>query len=175
MNDDELVIVEFLKTGNLKQLHLGMSIDEVTSYLGIPDGFSVSSFKERLSRTKNAGTMEEPSWFYGCIELIFERKHDTLIFIQVLVEQDRVRNPTQPFRLPAEFAGNWIERVSKLNSGDMTRLLNDHSIQWHKHPHTPAEMLELDVDDSCVRIIFDLENAKDVLDSMISDLHCLGA
>jgi hypothetical protein len=108
MNDDEFVIIEFLRTGNLKLLHLGMSIDEVISYLGIPDGYTASSFdKEKLHRTDEGPIMEEISWlFYGCMELIFERTHDTLIFLQILVQEYRVRYPTQPYRLPAALAGN---------------------------------------------------------------------
>jgi|SRR5579859_8158406 len=159
---DQANIVEFLKNGNLGQLHLGMSIEDTVAYLGAPDGFTTSNFaKERLHRVLiQRDTPDVTPLFYGCMELIFEREQDTLISIKIQMDEQTQR------RLPASLNDDWLAIIDGMSTNEVIQFLDNHLIEWSKFFEMPG-VLMLITRSGCVTLTIDLEDGMDVLYSMI--------
>jgi hypothetical protein len=153
MNTAEFTIVEFLKTGSLKQLNLGMNLNAVVEYLGIPDGYAAENLnKAQLKVVKQNGLPDMTGLGYGCLELIFEREQDTLISIAVELDKSIPRN------IPSSLGSDWLSFIDGMTSSEFVELLQKHEIDWYWESSPSAEALYLRIKPSCVEASFDLED-----------------
>jgi len=108
-----------------------MSLNDVIQYLGIPDGFTTSEFNiNQLFQTRIGLNVPASTIFYGCIELMFERISDKLIYIKIMVAEQRERNKDRFLQLPSALRGDWINLMSTMRSIDMMEFMKSNSIEW---------------------------------------------
>ena len=127
--NSETLLVEFLKSGRLGNLRLGMSLDETIAYLGVPDGFERINFSfDSLHQTEHANEKTPVSTIlYGLVELTYDRLFNKLIYIKLRF-YDFSSEPIIKFREP--LLVDWFLLASEIIFDDFVKLLNDNKIEW---------------------------------------------
>ena len=98
--------VNFLKTGQLGELELGMSLHQVLDYLGPPDGYkSIKAYNRKLPKIKqrNHELGIYGDWF-GALEVIFDLS-DSLISIKLRFDVHTPSTLPQPIN-----EHNWYQQ-----------------------------------------------------------------
>ncbi len=125
-------LVTFLRTGKLGKLELGMTVDEVLDYFGLP--INIQSIEELRDQKPQLWQIETdqpnvfPSLYYGSLGSIFQR---TQLRQFMLLPQQYPRYP-----LPKPFQNDqWMNFINQhLITRDALRgFLNDHNLTHIRH------------------------------------------
>lgn len=154
------IITEFLRSGNLGKLCLGMTLDSAIQYLGIPDDETTDSI-ELLLRHSVPDLGFLPLISYGCLELIFERGQNTLVSIQIELDDIVPRTYLEPF------GEEWLFGIDGMNSNQFFEFLQSHQIEWYQEQMIPSGAMFLRVVPSQVGVSIDLEGDADRLYSLM--------
>ncbi|MGB1288367.1 MAG: hypothetical protein ACPG7F_17670 [Aggregatilineales bacterium] len=113
MKHDYTTLLHFLNTGELGQLKMGMSEDDIFAYLGEPDRYGEKSRPE-------AGVV---TLFYGCM---------LLIIVSGILTRCEVRGDWFPeYSLPAELDNGWFAEFCSWDEKDLILLLEREQIKYY--------------------------------------------
>ena len=126
-------LVNFLRTGKLGKLELGMTVDDVLDYLGLPINIqSIDELRDQqpqLWQTETTQPNVFPSLYYGCLAPMFQR---TRLKQLILIPQ---QYPI--YSLPKPFHDNdeWMKFINQhLTTHDALRaFLNNRNLTHIRH------------------------------------------
>lgn len=179
----QTTLADFLSTGSLGSLDVGLTLDETLSLLGPPDGAeSIEDFFKWLD-----GTDYDPLGLeYGNLELWFDQGNvrnqlcalgpvfsAKTAKVEVDDSQEYVLNyfsvrflGIEPEPLPGILGVDWLELGYRMNTRSFKEYVDEHNIVCVEilFPfNQPKEFMTLVVPVSNVMISFDLESGKDQL------------
>jgi|GEM_PF-1508769 len=126
------ILLDFLKTGNLGLLHLGMSFDEIVDYLGVPDGHLAPELNDIWVDNVWAygdGT-RLVSMYYGCMELRVKVVDRRLTYIKVMILAQLEDDLKNHLLIPDVLSGYWLELLAMLNYNELLNYLAVNEIQY---------------------------------------------
>ena len=125
------ILLDFLKTGNLGLLHIGMAFDEIVAYIGPPDGYTLANIDNVwLHNTDFAGRLTVIDVRYGCMELCVNVVDKKLVWMQIYIEGDHGRNNRDYLLMPESLDGDWLTFLAAQSYEQLWKWLDGVQIKY---------------------------------------------
>lgn len=165
MDKNELTLLKFLKTGQLAELQVGMSLYEVIRYLGFPQNFqykikTINNFRRFILNIKKYRIDKDTEFpspiylFYGedrIIELAIDFHSDTVLYIKL-----RNFEEMESRILPDPLNYGWVDLLYNMKPEEFLIFLEKNQITYHKKilGELPDKALFVTIKSSCVSVNF---------------------
>ena len=116
MKHDYSILLHFLRTGELEELKIGMTVDEAIAFLGKAD--------DRKQDERGQTTIT-----YGCLQLhIYDKNPDKIAGIMVRLQD------YPEYDLPARLSNRWIPGIRAMSIIEFREFSQQHDIQFSDKP-----------------------------------------
>lgn len=147
------MLIDFLRTGKLGELALGINLDSIIEYLGIPADYeSKVAIYDRLAKLQSTSLLMI-GFNYGALDLGIHPIEHTLLYIKIRFDDRTEKVVPEPVNL------GWMDFLDDMNLDEFKAILKDQNLSYSTE-FLAHEGLLLRIQDSCVGISFDLENTK---------------
>lgn len=148
-------LVDFLKTGKLLELELGMTLDEVTKYVGMPS-WAKGTYQELTEHLKQELVAEKLyfSLYYESLELQFRIENWEVIGIKIRSE------PFDDLALPKTLPKSLTNELVNLKANEFVKLVKDNNLVCYRfykhHDEVDDQIRAFWLEGSKMDVVFDL-------------------